>query len=60
MDLIAMDTLIRIPAGLPCVLVQRFFTTQSGGGIGKPAHPNGVYKLAEPEHRRRLCFRDCY
>ena len=34
------------------VLVQRFFTTQSGGGIGKPAHPNGAYKLAGPGQPR--------
>ena len=30
------------------VLVQRFFTTLSGGGIGKSAHPNGAYKFAGP------------
>ncbi len=30
------------------VLVQRFFTTLSGGGIGKSAHPNGAYRFAGP------------
>ena len=30
------------------VLVQRFFTPQSGGLISKSAHPNGAYKLAGP------------
>ena len=30
------------------VLIQRFFTTLSGGGISKPAHPNGAYEFAGP------------
>ena len=33
------------------VLVQRFSTTQSGGGIGKSAHPNGAFKFAGPAHQ---------
>ena len=33
---------------LPAVLVQRFFATQSGGVIGKSAHPNGAYEFAGP------------
>ena len=32
----------------PGVLVQRFFTTRSGGGIGKSAHPNGACEFAGP------------
>ena len=30
--------------GSIAVLIQRFFTTQSGGGIDKSAHPNGHKK----------------
>ena len=35
------------------VMVQRFFATQSGGGIGESAHPNGSYKLTGPLGARK-------
>jgi len=35
---------------MSAVLVQRIFTTQSGGSIGKSIHPNGAYRLAGLGH----------
>jgi hypothetical protein len=49
------NTRVRLQAELDrpsngCCLAQRFFTTLSGGGIGKSDHPNGAYEFAGPEH----------